>query len=78
MSSFEAAGTALLLRNEPTKVSWRKVPLQKRRAAAKAAWSRGGEAGPGETRVFEGAEVHHFVLFDRKYARNSAEAMLGF
>ena len=78
LSSFEAAGTALLLRNEPTKVNGRKVPLPKRRAAAAKAWSQGGEAGPDETRVFEGAEVHHLVLFDRSYARNSAEAMLGF
>ena len=79
LTDFEAAGTALLLRNEPTKVNGRKVPIRKRQEAAAKRWSQGGEAeGPGETRVFEGAEVHHIVLADTACARNEPGALLGF
>ena len=78
LTSFAAAGIALLLRNEPTKDGTRKIPLKKRRESAADKWSRGGEAAEGETRVFEGAEVHHLVISDSSFARNSSEAMLGF
>ena len=80
LTDFEAAGTALLLRNEPTKdEDGRKISATKRRASAAKRWSQGGEAGdPEETRVFEGAEVHHLVIADTECALNEAEALLGF
>ena len=78
LKSFEAAGIALLLRNEPTKSEkGNTISLPKRQAAAASAWSRGGEATEDETCVFECSEVHHLVLADKGFARASAGALLG-
>ena len=89
LTSFERAGVALLLRNEPTKEAMppnedgeeqqpRKINIKKRRENAQRKWSQGGEAEEGDTRVFEGASVHHVVAVDTTQERSSPEALLGF
>jgi hypothetical protein len=79
LTPFAAAGITLLLKNEPTKdTRGKKIAVTKRREDATRKWLQGGEGGEGETRVFEGAEVHHLLLVDSNCARSSSEALLAF